>query len=110
MNLTSRADAAIQIKSQGRTGIIPDANHARTSNSNCSLRAGVCAISCPGINVDRPILNILKAIFPATEQAGAIAAESFLKRKNLTGFTWIRGVHTIEARAVENAAFYYGPI
>jgi hypothetical protein len=26
------------------------------------------------------------------------------------GFTWIRGFHTIEARAVVNAEFYYGPV
>jgi hypothetical protein len=49
--------------------------------------------------------------FPeAFEQLGAIAAGSFFERKNPLSFTWIRGFHTIEARAVVNAAFYYGPV
>ena len=49
--------------------------------------------------------------FPeAFEQLGAIAAGSFFERRNQTGFTWIRGFHTIDARAVVNAAFYYGPL
>lgn len=50
-------------------------------------------------------------LFPeAFEQLGAIAAGSFLERKNQTGFTWIRGFHTIEARAIANGEFYYGPV
>ena len=49
--------------------------------------------------------------FPgAIEQAGAITAGSFHERKNQNGFTWIRGFHTIEARAVANGAFYSGPV
>ena len=52
-----------------------------------------------------------ESYFPeAFEQLGSIAAGSFLNRDNTTGFTWIRGFHTIEARAVINAAFYYGPL
>src|SRR5689334_18246632 len=52
-----------------------------------------------------------EAYFPeAFEQLGAIAAGSFFERKNQTGFTWIRGFHTIDQRAVANAAFYYGPL
>jgi NIPSNAP len=52
-----------------------------------------------------------ESYFPeAFEQLGAIAAGSFFERGNQTGFTWIRGFHTIEARAVVNAAFYYGPL
>jgi hypothetical protein len=52
-----------------------------------------------------------ESYFPeAFEQLGAIAAGSFFERKNQLGFTWIRGFHTIEARAVVNAAFYYGPL
>jgi hypothetical protein len=51
------------------------------------------------------------AYFPeAFQQLGAIAAGSFLERKNPNGFTWIRGFHTIDDRAVENAAFYYGSV
>ena len=49
--------------------------------------------------------------FPeAFQQLGAIAAGSFLERENQNGFTWIRGFHTIEDRAVANAAFYYGSV
>src|SRR5579863_1695679 len=49
--------------------------------------------------------------FPdAFEQEGAIVAGSFLERHKPNGFTWIRGFHTIDARAVLNAAFYYGPL
>ncbi|MGA7930161.1 MAG: hypothetical protein WCA20_29730 [Candidatus Sulfotelmatobacter sp.] len=52
-----------------------------------------------------------ESYFPeAFEQLGAIAAGSFFERKNQLGFTWIRCFHTIEARAVVNAAFYYGPL
>ena len=49
--------------------------------------------------------------FPdAFQQLGAIAAGSFLERGNETGFTWIRGFHTMDDRAVANASFYYGPV
>jgi hypothetical protein len=52
-----------------------------------------------------------ESYFPeAMEQTGAIAAGSFFERKNQNGFTWIRGFHTIESRAVDNAEFYYGPV
>jgi hypothetical protein len=52
-----------------------------------------------------------ESFFPeAMEQTGAIAAGSFFERGNQNGFTWIRGFHTIEDRAVENAEFYYGPV
>lgn len=52
-----------------------------------------------------------EAYFPeAFEQQGAIVPGSFFERKNLNGFTWIRGFHTMDDRAVLNAAFYYGPL
>jgi hypothetical protein len=52
-----------------------------------------------------------ESYFPeAFQQLGAIAAGSFFERRNQSGFTWIRGFHTIEDRAVANAAFYYGPV
>jgi hypothetical protein len=52
-----------------------------------------------------------ESYFPeAFQQLGAIAAGSFLEREHSLGFTWIRGFHTIEARAVINAEFYYGPV
>ena len=52
-----------------------------------------------------------ESYFPeAFQQLGAIAAGSFFERKSQSGFTWIRGFHTIEDRAVANAAFYYGSV
>jgi hypothetical protein len=52
-----------------------------------------------------------ESYFPgAIEQAGAITAGSFFERNNPNGFTWIRGFHTIDARAVANGAFYSGPV
>jgi hypothetical protein len=52
-----------------------------------------------------------ESYFPeAFQQIGAIAAGAFFERKNPTGFTWIRGFHTIEDRAIANAAFYYGSV
>lgn len=49
--------------------------------------------------------------FPeAFQQLGVIVAGSFFERKKPNGFTWIRGFHTIDDRAIENAAFYYGPV
>jgi hypothetical protein len=49
--------------------------------------------------------------FPeAFEQLGAIAAGSFFERDKPLGFTWIRGFHTNEERALANAEFYYGPL
>ena len=41
-----------------------------------------------------------EAYFPeAIEQTGAIVAGSFFERNHPNGFTWIRGFHTMEARA-----------
>jgi hypothetical protein len=52
-----------------------------------------------------------ESFFPeAMEQIGAVAAGSFFEREKQNGFTWIRGFHTIEARAIDNAEFYYGPV
>jgi hypothetical protein len=52
-----------------------------------------------------------EAYFPeAIEQTGAIIAGSFFERNHPNGFTWIRGFHTMEARAIADAAFYYGPV
>ena len=52
-----------------------------------------------------------EAYFPeAMEQTGAIVAGSFFERAHENGFTWIRGFHTFEARAVNNAQLYYGPV
>jgi hypothetical protein len=52
-----------------------------------------------------------ESYFPeAFQQLGAIAAGTFFERKNPSGFTWIRGFHTIEDRAVANAEFYNGSV
>jgi hypothetical protein len=52
-----------------------------------------------------------ESYFPeAFQQLGAIAAGSFFERRNPLGFTWIRGFHTMEDRAVANAEFYYGSV
>lgn len=49
--------------------------------------------------------------FPeAFQQLGTIVAGSFFERKNQSGFTWIRALHTIDDRAVASAAFHYGPV
>ena len=52
-----------------------------------------------------------ESYFPeAFQQMGAIAFGQFFERKNPIGFTWIRGFRNIDARAVVNAGFYYGPV
>lgn len=49
--------------------------------------------------------------FPeAFQQLGAIAFGQFLERGNPAAFFWLRGFRDIDARAVVNAAFYYGPL
>jgi hypothetical protein len=52
-----------------------------------------------------------ESYFPeAFQQMGAIAFGQFFERKNPGGFTWMRGFKNIDARAVVNAGFYYGPL
>jgi hypothetical protein len=52
-----------------------------------------------------------ESYFPeAFEQLGAIAFGQFFERKIPIGFTWIRGFKNMDARAVVNASFYYGPL
>ncbi len=59
----------------------------------------------------RHFAQYFDSYFPeAFQQLGAIAAGSFFERDNQNGFTWIRGFHTIDQRAVVNAAFYYGSV
>jgi hypothetical protein len=49
--------------------------------------------------------------FPETlEQLGTIVFGEFFERKNPSGFTWIRGFHSMDDRAIANAVFYYGPV
>lgn len=52
-----------------------------------------------------------EAYFPETfQQLGALALGQGLERDHENGFTWLRGFHTMDARAVANSAFYYGPV
>lgn len=52
-----------------------------------------------------------EAYFPeAMEQLGAIAFGQFLERENSSHFTWLRGFHDMDARAIANGSFYYGPL
>lgn len=52
-----------------------------------------------------------ESYFPeAFQQLGAIAFGDFLERKQTDHFTWLRGFHDMEGRAIANSAFYYGPL
>ena len=52
-----------------------------------------------------------ESFFPeAIEQTGAIVAGTFFERNHSNGFTWIRGFHNMEDRAIDDAEFYYGPV
>jgi hypothetical protein len=44
------------------------------------------------------------------EQLGTIIFGEFFERKNPSAFTWIRGFHSMDDRAIANAVFYYGPV
>lgn len=49
--------------------------------------------------------------FPeALEQLGTIVFGEFFERGTASGFTWIRGFHGMDDRAIANAVFYYGPV
>ncbi|HXW91017.1 MAG TPA: NIPSNAP family protein [Terriglobales bacterium] len=49
--------------------------------------------------------------FPeALEQVGTLVLGAFFERKNSSGFTWIRGYHSMDDRAIANATFYFGPV
>jgi hypothetical protein len=51
------------------------------------------------------------AYFPeAFQQLGAIAFGQFFERDKPSMFTWLRGFRDLDARAVVNSAFYYGPV
>jgi hypothetical protein len=52
-----------------------------------------------------------ESFFPeAFEQLGAIIFGSFFERNDQSTFTWLRGFHTLDSRAVVSSAFYYGPL
>jgi hypothetical protein len=49
--------------------------------------------------------------FPdAFQQVGNVVAGSFVERKNENVFTWIRGCHSAEDRAIASSQFYYGSV
>jgi hypothetical protein len=49
--------------------------------------------------------------FPeAFQQLGALALGQFTEPRVPDRFTWIRGFRDMDARAVANGAFYYGPV
>lgn len=51
------------------------------------------------------------AYFPeAFQQLGAIAFGQFFERDKPSMFTWLRGFRDMDARAVVNSTFYYGPV
>jgi NIPSNAP len=51
------------------------------------------------------------AYFPeAFQQLGAIAFGQFFEEDEPSRFTWLRGFRDMDARAVVNSAFYYGPV
>ena len=59
----------------------------------------------------RNFARYFESWFPeAFEQLGAIAFGQFFEEGHAKGFTWLRGFHTIQDRAIANAAFYYGPL
>ncbi len=52
-----------------------------------------------------------ESYFPeAIQQLGAIVFGDFLERDNPAHFTWMRGFHTLDARALANAGLYFGPV
>lgn len=63
----------------------------------------------PGVRED--FAEYFDAYFPeAFQQLGAIAFGQFFERGNPAMFTWLRGFRDMDARAVVNSAFYYGPV
>ncbi|MGD8379461.1 MAG: hypothetical protein PVI56_07610 [Gammaproteobacteria bacterium] len=52
-----------------------------------------------------------ESFFPeAFEQLGSMVLGSFHEREDPQRFTWLRGFHDMNSRAIINAAFYYGPL
>ena len=51
------------------------------------------------------------SFFPeAIQQLGGMVLGQFLERDSDEGFTWLRGFHDMEARALVNTALYDGPV
>ncbi len=58
-----------------------------------------------------PFAKYFESYFPeAFEQLGAMVFGQFLERDKDNLFVWLRGFHDMDARAVVNSAFYYGPL
>ena len=52
-----------------------------------------------------------ETFFPeAFQQLGSMVFGQFFERGNDSRFTWIRGYKDMDARAIVNASFYYGPL
>ena len=52
-----------------------------------------------------------ESYFPeAIQQLGGIVFGDFLERNNPSHFTWMRGFHNMDARALANAGLYFGPV
>ena len=52
-----------------------------------------------------------ESYFPeAFEQLGAMVFGQFFERDQDNIFVWLRGFHDMEARAIVNSSFYYGPL
>ena len=60
----------------------------------------------------RPIFaTYYESWFPeAFEQLGSLIFGQFLERGPQNNFTWMRGFHTVEDRAIVDAEFYFGPV
>jgi hypothetical protein len=55
--------------------------------------------------------RLFDTLFPeAFQQLGALALGQFTESGRQDKFTWLRGFHDMDGRAVANAAFYYGPL
>ncbi|MBV8657689.1 MAG: NIPSNAP family protein [Burkholderiales bacterium] len=63
----------------------------------------------PGVR-DRFVANFEKHFPDAFLQLGAMLVGQFADRASPDTFVWLRGFHTLEARAVGNASFYYGQV
>lgn len=59
----------------------------------------------------KPFAQYFETFFPeAFQQLGVMIFGQFFERTNPLRFTWIRGFRNIDARAIANSEFYYGPL
>jgi hypothetical protein len=63
----------------------------------------------PGVRQD--FATYFESYFPeAFQQLGALAFGEGFERDHTDGFTWLRGFRSMDARAMANSTFYYGPV